>query len=98
MDACTFDFRGSAVVVAGASGTLGRAVALAFAGAGANLALVSRNADSVRAALPELSTAATTLVATSTDLNDPDAAQMMVGASDAAAAIHGALIPAYGLS
>ncbi len=96
MDACTCDFRGSAVVVAGASGTLGRAVALAFAGA--NLALVSRNADSVRAALPELSTAATTLVATSTDLNDPDAAQMMVGASDAAAAIHGALIPAYGLS
>jgi len=79
MDACRFDFRSSVVVVAGASGTLGRAVALAFAEAGASLVLVSRTADSVRAALPELCAASTTLVAPSTDLNNPDATQAMVG-------------------
>lgn len=78
MRACTFDFSGSVVIVAGAGGNLGSAVARAFAGAGANVVLVGRDEGSVRGALLDLVTSPNTLVAPSTDLNDADAARAMV--------------------
>lgn len=78
MHACTFDFSGSVVVVAGAGGNLGSAVARAFAGAGAALVLVGRDEAGIRATLPLLTASPDVLVAPSTDLNEADATRAMV--------------------
>ena len=48
------NFKDQCVIVTGASGNLGRAVAHAFAERGANIALVDRNAIAVAAALADL--------------------------------------------
>ena len=51
------DLSGRVVVITGASGNLGGAVARAFARAGARLALVGRDLDSMRASASTLATA-----------------------------------------
>lgn len=50
-----FDFTDQVVLVTGAAGNLGRAVAIAFAAAGAHLILPDRGAGRLTAALPDLS-------------------------------------------
>ena len=44
---------GSSVLVAGASGGIGRAIALALIGAGANVILLGRDLSRLRAVVPE---------------------------------------------
>jgi NAD(P)-dependent dehydrogenase (short-subunit alcohol dehydrogenase family) len=74
-----FDFADRVVIVTGAAGNLGSAVARAFQGAGANLVLVDRKNDRLPGLFPELATSPNHLLATSVDLTDQDAVQRMVG-------------------
>lgn len=50
----TFDFKGRRVVVAGGSRGIGRAIALAFAGAGADVSICARGAQALEAARGDL--------------------------------------------
>lgn len=67
------------VVVTGAAGNLGRAVAQAFRRAGARLVLVDRAANRLQVLYPDLVDSPDHLLATSVDAIDPDAVQAMVG-------------------
>jgi NAD(P)-dependent dehydrogenase (short-subunit alcohol dehydrogenase family) len=78
MSHVAFDFATRVVMVTGANGNLGSAVARAFGRAGAQLILVGRKPERVREALPELCSHSNTFVAPATDLTDPDAVQAMV--------------------
>jgi NAD(P)-dependent dehydrogenase (short-subunit alcohol dehydrogenase family) len=73
-----FDFTEHVVMVTGANGNLGSAVARAFGAAGAQLILVGRKPERVRQALPELTSEARGFVAPGTDLTDPEGVQAMV--------------------
>jgi len=70
MSESTFDFSGRVVIVTGANGNLGSAVARAYAEAGARLVLVGRRQERVAEALPELAGRDTVWLAPSTDLTD----------------------------
>jgi NAD(P)-dependent dehydrogenase (short-subunit alcohol dehydrogenase family) len=72
-----FDFSGRVVVVTGAAGNLGVAVAHAFHAAGAQLALVDRGADRLQKLFPELADSPQHFLATSVDLNDDAAVGRM---------------------
>jgi len=73
-----FDFRDRVVVVTGAAGNLGQAVARAFQAAGARLVLVDRAADRLPRLFPELAGSAEHFLATSVDLTDEEAVRAMV--------------------
>ncbi len=73
-----FDFSDRVVVVTGAAGNLGSAVAHAFGSAGANLTLVDRADGRLRRLFPEMTDAPSYLLANSVDLTDPDSVQSMV--------------------
>jgi NAD(P)-dependent dehydrogenase (short-subunit alcohol dehydrogenase family) len=81
MSNATFDFSGRVVMVTGANGNLGKAVAQAFAAAGAALILVGREQERVRAALPSLSSEDSAWLAPSTDLKDVATTNQMVSAA-----------------
>jgi NAD(P)-dependent dehydrogenase (short-subunit alcohol dehydrogenase family) len=68
-----FDFSERVVIVTGAAGNLGIAVARAFQAAGAKLVLVDRAADRLLRFYPELADSPDHFLATSVDLTDPDA-------------------------
>jgi NAD(P)-dependent dehydrogenase (short-subunit alcohol dehydrogenase family) len=72
-----FDFSGRVVIVTGAAGNLGNAVAQAFQAAGAKLALVDRAADRLPRMFPALSDSNDHFLATSVDLTDADAVAAM---------------------
>jgi NAD(P)-dependent dehydrogenase (short-subunit alcohol dehydrogenase family) len=74
----TFDFVGQVVIVTGAAGNLGRAVARAFGSAGARLVLVDRAPDRLPRLFPDLADSADHYLATSVDLTDGGAVQAMV--------------------
>ena len=112
-----FDFTDQVVIVTGASGNLGGAVAEAFLAARARLALPDRSADRLPKLFPNLVGSDRHYLATGIDVTDPADAKVLVQetvrrlsridvlaqiflflASEAASPIHGALIPAYGLS
>ena len=78
MSESTFDFSGRVVVVTGANGNLGSAVARAYAEAGAQLVLVGRRQERVAEALPELTGRDTVWLAPATDLTDEDEVTAMV--------------------
>ncbi len=78
MGKARFDFADQVVIVTGANGNLGSAVADAFAATGASLVLVGRNADRVAEALPHLSAASNVMFAPSTDLTDVASVNSMV--------------------
>jgi NAD(P)-dependent dehydrogenase (short-subunit alcohol dehydrogenase family) len=73
-----FDFSGRVVIVTGANGNLGSAVARAYAEAGAYLVLVGRRQERVAEALPELAGRDTVWLAPSTDLTDEAAVTTVV--------------------
>jgi NAD(P)-dependent dehydrogenase (short-subunit alcohol dehydrogenase family) len=73
-----FDFSDRVVVVTGAAGNLGGAVARAFQAAGARLVLVDRRTDRLPSLFPELAGSPDHFLATSIDLTDADAVQGMV--------------------
>jgi NAD(P)-dependent dehydrogenase (short-subunit alcohol dehydrogenase family) len=67
-----FDFSDRIVLVAGASGNLGQAVARAFVAAGANLVLLDRSPDRFSDLYPELVDSADHLLLGSVDATDPE--------------------------
>jgi len=68
-----FDFSGQVVMVTGAAGNLGQAVAFAFQQAGAKLVLVDRAPDRLQKLFPQLVDSADHYFATSVDLTDETA-------------------------
>ena len=74
-----FDFTDRVVIVTGAAGNLGNAVAQAFQAAGANLVLVDRKPDRLPSLFPELAGSPDHFLATSVDLTDEEAVQGMAG-------------------
>jgi NAD(P)-dependent dehydrogenase (short-subunit alcohol dehydrogenase family) len=68
-----FDFSDRVVIVTGAAGNLGSAVARAFQAAGAKLVLVDRAADRLPRLFPELADSPDHFLATEVDLTDADA-------------------------
>lgn len=73
-----FDFAERVVMITGAAGNLGSAVARAFQTAGARLILVDRASDRLPRLFPELVDAAEHWLAVSVDLLRPDAVEGMV--------------------
>ncbi|WP_431896620.1 SDR family NAD(P)-dependent oxidoreductase [Nonomuraea sp. bgisy101] len=77
-----FDLTGKKAFVSGASRGIGRAIALAYAAAGADLALVSRSAETLAEVAKEVEGLGRQALVIPADLTDRDAA---------AAAVHGAV-------
>ncbi len=73
-----FDFSDRVVIVTGAAGNLGKAVARAFRTAGARLTLVDRAADRLQRLFPDLVGSPDHFLATSVDMTDADAVEAMV--------------------
>lgn len=76
-----FDLSGQKALVTGASKGIGRAIALAYAAAGADVALVSRSAEALDAVAKEVSALGRRAVVIPADLTDRDAAAAAVQAS-----------------
>jgi NAD(P)-dependent dehydrogenase (short-subunit alcohol dehydrogenase family) len=73
-----FDFSGQVVMVTGAAGNLGSAVARAFQAAGARLVLVDRAPDRLQGLFPDWVDSPDHYLATSVDLTDAGAVEAMV--------------------
>jgi NAD(P)-dependent dehydrogenase (short-subunit alcohol dehydrogenase family) len=69
---------GRNAIVTGASRGIGRAIALAFAGAGANVAVVSRSPDVLEEAASEIEARGRKAVALAADVGDADAVRAAV--------------------
>jgi 3-oxoacyl-[acyl-carrier protein] reductase len=80
-------FKGKKVLVGGASRGIGRSIALAFAGAGADVAICARGPEGVRAVEAELRQHGTKIVGMACDLGDE--AQVVGFVNDAARALGG---------
>jgi 3-oxoacyl-[acyl-carrier protein] reductase len=80
-------FKGKKVLVGGASRGIGRSIALAFAGAGADVAICARGSEGVRAAEAELRQHGTTIFGMACDLGDES--QVAGFVNDAAKALGG---------
>jgi NAD(P)-dependent dehydrogenase (short-subunit alcohol dehydrogenase family) len=76
-----FDFSEQVVLVTGAAGNLGSAVALAFQGAGAKLVLVDHAKDRLPDTFPELSHSSDHFMATGVDLTRASDVETMVEAT-----------------
>ncbi|MEV5553540.1 SDR family NAD(P)-dependent oxidoreductase [Nonomuraea wenchangensis] len=76
-----FDLNGKQALVTGASKGIGRAIALAYAAAGADVALVSRSADALAEVAKEIEALGRRAVVLPADLTDRDAAASMVAAA-----------------
>jgi 3-oxoacyl-[acyl-carrier protein] reductase len=66
-------FKGKKVLVGGGSRGIGRSIALAFAAAGADVAICARGADGVKAAEADLRRHGTKVIGTACDLGDESA-------------------------
>jgi NAD(P)-dependent dehydrogenase (short-subunit alcohol dehydrogenase family) len=73
-----FDFTNRVVIVAGAAGNLGSAVAAAFHASGAHLVLVDRKPDRLAGLFAELANSPDHMFAAPVDLTDEDAVEAMV--------------------
>jgi NAD(P)-dependent dehydrogenase (short-subunit alcohol dehydrogenase family) len=73
-----FDFAGQVVIVTGAAGNLGSAVARAFQAAGASLVLVDYKSDRLQSLYPELASSPGHLLTPSVDLTDEHAVKRTV--------------------
>jgi 2-deoxy-D-gluconate 3-dehydrogenase len=67
-----FDLSGQVALVTGGNGGIGRAIALAFAEAGARVGILGRNTDKNQAVLAELLALGKHAIAVETDLSDTD--------------------------
>ncbi len=76
-----FNFNGHVVLVSGASGNLGGAVARTFAAAGAQLVLADRATDKLPALFPELADSPRHLLMGGVDVTDPASTQRWVDAA-----------------
>jgi len=76
-----FNFSGQTVMVSGATGNLGRAVARAFEAADANLVLIDRGRDRLARQFPELQSSAKAHFANEVDATDPEAFASAVSAA-----------------
>ena len=76
-----FNFNGQTVMVAGATGNLGRAVAQAFNAADANLVLIDRGRDRLARQFPEWLSSAKAYFANEIDATDPQAVATAVTAA-----------------
>ncbi|QYC39245.1 Gluconate 5-dehydrogenase [Nonomuraea coxensis DSM 45129] len=76
-----FDLNGRQALVTGASKGIGRAVALAYAAAGADVALVSRSADALAEVAKEIEALGRRAVVLPADLTDREAAAGAVAAA-----------------
>ncbi len=74
-------FRGATVLVTGAGGGLGRALALRFAAAGASIAALDRDAAGLESLRAELAARGTACIALSCDVTDADACAGAVAAT-----------------
>jgi NAD(P)-dependent dehydrogenase (short-subunit alcohol dehydrogenase family) len=74
----TYDFSNQVVVVTGATGNLGQAVAHAFQESGARLALIDLSADRLRQAFPDLADVPDHYLANCADLTDSDSVNEVV--------------------
>jgi len=73
-----FDFTNRVVVVTGAAGNLGAAVARAFRNAGASLALVDRSSDRLPNLFPDLANSPDCFFTPPTDVTDPGSVALAV--------------------
>ncbi len=73
-----FDFKGRNVVITGASSGLGRDMALAFAEAGANVAILARRKEKLDALATEIEALGATAVAVACDVADNDSVRKAV--------------------
>ena len=73
-----FDFSDRVVVMTGAAGNLGSAVARAFGSAGANLTLVDRADGRLQRLFPDMGDSSNYFFANSVDLTDADSVQSMM--------------------
>lgn len=73
-----FDFSNQVVVVTGATGNLGSAVARAFQESGARLILIDLGADRLRQAFPDLADTPDHYLANCADMTDPDSVNELV--------------------
>mgnify|MGYP001817929007 CR=1 FL=1 len=76
-----FDFSDRVVMVSGASGNLGQAVARAFSSAGASLALLDRVPARLQVLFPELTGSSDHMLLGSVDATDPDSVDSAVQAA-----------------
>jgi NAD(P)-dependent dehydrogenase (short-subunit alcohol dehydrogenase family) len=76
-----FDFGNQVVMVGGAAGNLGRAVAQSFHTAGANLVLLDHSTDRLPRLLPELANSSKHLIIDSADATDADSVGQAVRAA-----------------
>jgi NAD(P)-dependent dehydrogenase (short-subunit alcohol dehydrogenase family) len=76
-----FDFSDRVVMVSGASGNLGQAVARAFLSAGASLALLDRVPARLQGLFPELTGSSDHMLLGSVDATDPDSVDSAVQAA-----------------
>ena len=83
----SFDFNGRRVLVAGGSRGIGRAIALAFAGAGADVSICARGAEALEQTRADLAAAGRRVHAATCDLADGEAIARWVG--EAAQALGG---------
>ncbi len=80
-------FEGRRVVLTGASKGIGKAAALAFAAAGAHVAICARGGEALRAATAEIAAAGRSVHGAQCDVGDPAALQRFI--DEAAAALGG---------
>jgi NAD(P)-dependent dehydrogenase (short-subunit alcohol dehydrogenase family) len=78
MNAAAYNFEDQIVLISGANGNLGSAVARAYADAGASLILLGRSRERVEQALPDLQGHEGVLIAPGTDVTDPQAIDEML--------------------
>jgi 2-dehydro-3-deoxy-D-gluconate 5-dehydrogenase len=78
MTAPTFDLRGKVAIVTGGNGGIGLGMAQGLADAGADIAVVGRNAAKSAAAVADLSARGVRAVAVTTDVTDKDAVAAMI--------------------
>ena len=75
----TIDLEGKTALVTGASRGIGRAIALAYAAAGADVALLARNAELLEDVAAEIGAIGRSAVVLVADVTDPDAVATAVG-------------------
>jgi NAD(P)-dependent dehydrogenase (short-subunit alcohol dehydrogenase family) len=78
-DSVTFDFTGRRIWITGASRGLGRAIALGFAEAGADVALTARSPEGVRAVAEQAESLGAKTLVLPGSVSDPDAVAAAVG-------------------